>query len=177
MKNYIKISGILALVIGIAGFVFFTEKKSTYEIFRKTYTTKGKIGKVLNVDQGHCYRVAVWGIDEEMGLQRWGKLTAKLLITDPSGAVVCERPFNASASPSQESGGIKRAQNGAEFLYRATGPGVIRIALFFEEGYSLELKIFKDIGDAAHLLPSLFVILCITGIVLFLKGRTHENIA
>jgi hypothetical protein len=164
--------GMAVMLVAIVGFVFFSENKSDYVVLDETYGNCGEISRELAVRKGQSYRISVWGIDEETGLQQWGNLKAALLVADSKGEVLCRKSFNASASSSQESGGVRRAQNGTECVHKAQSAEKLMITILFEEGDKVSLQVHENLGDLENMLPGLFLIFGLGGLVLFLKGRS-----
>lgn len=163
--------GIVLMIVGVAGFIGGTESKSDYEIVSKSGSTKSAIDESVQTEAGHSYQISAWGCAEETGLQKWASMSGELVVTGADGKQLYRKAFSASASSSEETGGVRRAQNGTEFRYQAEADGKIQITGKLTEGDSLEVKVYEDLSEASNLLPGLSIILGIAGLVLFLRSR------
>jgi hypothetical protein len=157
------------VLIAVVGFIGATQGRNEHRILDEDYTRPGRYEELLPVLAGHGYRIAAWGLDEETGLQRWATVEATVTVLDSAGQVVFEEAFNATASA--ETGGVRRAQNGAEYLHEAEEDGELTLRVDLVEGDHVDLEVFADMDVITNLLPGLCVLLLLLGAVLILKAR------
>ena len=163
--------GILFILAGTIGFIAATQYKNTSEVFKKRVSLTGTHTLSVPVAAGSTYVFFFWGVDEESGLQAWANMAFAATVSDSAGNVLFKKRTSASASSSEEKGGIRRAQNGFEYHYKGHTAEPLTITLSIEEGDYVDVAVYKDISDLANILPGLFIIAGIIGVVLYIKGR------
>ncbi|MCF7972346.1 MAG: hypothetical protein K9N55_00880 [Phycisphaerae bacterium] len=167
--------GIVVLSVGVVGFFVATQMKSKSQVFGERLSQVQARTLEIPVKAGSAYRFAFWGVDEEMGQQVWANLDFKATVTDSKGAVLFEKQTEASASSSEEKGGIKRAQNGFEYHHTAQTTESLAVALAVTQADYIDLEVYKDLPDWLNMAPGLSILLAIVGLVLFLRGRSAAS--
>ena len=164
-----KFLGIGVMVVAAVGFVLANMNRDEYLEASERFSSLGKHTKEIPVKAGQHYRIAVWGVDEETGLQAWASLSAKVTVTDSAEKVLHEKELVASES--KETGGIRRAQIGDEFgaVAERNDSWIVTVELI--EGDYVDLEVFRGLSDLGNVLPGLIVILFVVGLVVWLRNR------
>lgn len=163
--------GLALLALAVIGFVLSTEAKDRFLIQEERFSTTGQITVPVAVEAGTPYRLFLWAVDEEQGLQAWAGIEFAAKVLDSQGGVVAERKTSANASSAQETGGIRRAQNGFEFALLPEQSGEMQVIIDFVEGDTLDLEVYRGLSDLQNLLPGLYILSALAGLVLVLKAR------
>lgn len=163
--------GIALMLLAAAGFLFSTQAKSRYQIFGERFAAAGTHTASFAVEPAHSYRIFIWAVDEALGLQEWADMQLQATLTSPSSGLLETESAAASASSGQESGGKRRAQDGFEWLVEAAVAESWNLHLDLREGDYVDVEVYRDLSDLRNLLPGLYVLCFLGGIVLFLRGR------
>ena len=167
MKKQISMA---CVALGIVGFFGATQLKTKASVYKERLTQADATVSVP-VEAGSNYTFFFWGVDEEMGLQAWANLDLTGIVTDAQGTTLFTRQVTASASSSEEEGGVKRAQNGFEYHHKAETSETLTATIKAPQADYVDLEIYKDLPEWLNLAPGLSIILAIVGLVLFLKAR------
>jgi hypothetical protein len=167
MKRVKLIVGILFLILGVAGFIGGTEKKSKNIIQGASGTDAILLD--VQVEPPHVYRVSFWIVAEKGESQPgFASATADLQVR-LGDETLTSRTLTATASEAR--GGIKRAANGFETEVTPKAPGTLRVQGALREGDKWTLDIYRDLDTSTNLAPGLFILLAIVGLVLVLRAR------
>ncbi len=168
-KLYLSIS-ISLVIISILGFIFTTENKSSLIIFEKSGSAESfefDINLTTNTD----YVFAFWVIDEEGGFQ-WASVSAYSEIEINDSIVYAK---SIEFSESDETAGLKRAQNGFNFNYHSESRGIAKFRGTMHEGDQWQIEVYEDLSEVENMKPGLFIILLIVALFLFMKVRRIEK--
>lgn len=167
--------GLLLLIVGIAGFFYFSSAKSNYRIFEQRFT-QNKTHKVdLEAKENDSYTMFFWAVDEETGLQQWAEIQLIISVKTQSGELIKREERIATASDSEETGGIKRAQNGLDFTYQSESNQTILIEADLQSGDYVDIEIYENLPEGLNLYPGLSLILGLIGLVVYLRGRRVKS--
>ncbi|MCG6186214.1 hypothetical protein [Maribellus maritimus] len=166
MKKNIALFLILA---GIIGFVWSQNQKKKYCILEERISNHNPVIRKINAQTGNEYLFSFWGNDEETGLQQWAEMQLEYRIETQSGMLVEEKAI--SASESEEKGGIRRAGNGDDVQYTAHRSEDIIINASLSEGDYFDIEVYENLPEKIYWFPVLFIVVFITGLILFLKAR------
>lgn len=163
--------GIVMLIAGVVGFLVATQAKSSSKVFGERYSQTGVHTLEIPVEAGSAYIFAFWGVDEETGLQTWGDLDFTATVTDASGVELFKKQKIATASSADETGGIKRAQNGCEYHHVAQSTESLTAVVTATAADYVDVEVYRNLPDWLNMAPGLGILLAIVGLVLFLRGR------
>jgi hypothetical protein len=166
--------GMAVLIAGVAGFFVFTQMKSKAQVFEERLPQAAGRTLEIPVAAGSDYTFAFWGVDEEMGQQVWANLDFGATVTDSRGNSLFEKQIQASASSSEEKGGVKRAQNGFEYHHFAQTTEPLTVVVTAKAADYVDVEVYKDLPDWLNMAPGLSILLAIVGLVLFLRGRSAK---
>lgn len=161
--------GMVLVVLGIVGFFAATQVKSLSRVHNERYSQTGTKTVSIPVESGSAYTFFFWGVDEETALQTWAGLDMKATVTDAGGATLFEEQVVASAS--EDTGGVRRAQNGFQYRHEAQASETLTVTIEAIEADYVDLEVFKDLPEWLNLAPGLSILLAIVGLVLFWKAR------
>ena len=168
-----KVVGIVMMVAAAVGFVLANMNRDEYSEASERFSSLGKHTKEIPVKAGEHYRIALWGVDEETGLQTWASLKTTVTVTDSAGKVLHEKELVATES--KETGGIRRAQIGDEFGALADRDDAWVVTVELTEGDHVDLEVFRGLSDLGNVLPGLIVILFVVGLVVWLRNRAEVD--
>ena len=166
--------GLLLLIVGVIGFFYFSSAKSNYRIFEQRFTQNKIHRATLEAKENNNYTLFFWAVDEETGLQQWAEIQLVVNIKTQSGELIKREERVATASESEETEGIKRAQHGFEFSYLAESDQTILIDIDLQSGDYADIEIYENLPEGLNLYPGLSIILGLIGLVLYLKGRAKN---
>jgi len=166
--------GLLLLIVGIVGFFYFTNAKSNYRIYEQRFT-QTKIHKVkLEAKENNSYTMFFWAVDEETGIQQWAEIQLIVSVKTQSGELIKREKRIATVSDSEETGGIKRAENGLDFTYQSKSDQTILIEADLQSGDYVDIEIYENLPEGLNLYPGLAIIFGLVGLVVYLKGRAKN---
>ena len=161
--------GLVLVVLGIVGFFAATQAKSLSRVHQERYSQTGTKTASIPVESGSAYTFFFWGVDEETALQTWAGLDMKATVTDSSGKTLFEEQVVATGS--EDTGGVKRAQNGSQYRHEAQASETLAVTIEAIEADYVDLEVFKNLPEWLNLAPGLSIILAIAGLVVFLRAR------
>lgn len=162
-----KLLGLTMLIGGIVMFVFFNQKNKQFLEFSKTGSTLSPINLEMPVEAGNDYLVKFWFSDEETGYH-WASALADFSIYFNEEQIHTKK---YSATSSDETGGVKRAQNTDEIRYTPSKSGKLIFKGELLEGDKWEVLVYKNMSDKENMAPPLALIVAIVGIVLVFRNR------
>lgn len=165
-KKLYKIVSISLIVISIIGFIATTESKSSYRIINETGTSK-KFDFTVNMATNMDYVFAFWVIDEEGGY-KWANVSAYAQVSIKDSILYSEV---IEFAESEETTGIKRAQEGFNFKYHSDKGQVANFKGTMAEGDQWQVEVYENMSELQNMKPGLFIILFIVALVFFLKAR------
>ena len=167
--------GLLLLIAGVAGFFYLTSAKSDYRIFEHRFT-QNKIHKVnFEAKENNNYTMFFWAVDEETGIQQWANIQLIVSVKTQSGELIKREKRIATVSDTEETGGVKRAQNGFDFSYQSESDQTILIEADLQSGDYVDIEIYENLPEGLNLYPGLSLILGLIGIVIYLKERAKKK--
>jgi hypothetical protein len=159
------------VVLGATGFVAATQAKSKNTVAHAEYKERGTHGLAVPVRRGQAYTVFAWGRDEELGFEP-ARLDASVRVIGADGRqVLLDKALVASAMQADETGGVKRAQHGAQHEGHADRDGVWLVQVELRAGDIVTVDVFRDLPTWLNLAPGLAVVLGLVGVVLFFKAQ------
>lgn len=169
--------GIVLVAVGIAAFVAANMAKDQNRVFSERFTDEAPHQLSVEVEAGSAYTLFFWGRDEETGMPtNWAGMELQLKVVDVDGQkVLLDKKLTASASSAEETGGVKRAQNGEELQYIAPKSGNLSVLVHLLSGDEVTVDVYKNLPTILNLAPGLAIILLVVGVVLFLKGRAKAQ--
>lgn len=166
--------GLAILIAGIIGFFYFSGKKSDYQILTKRFSLAKIHHLQMDVKADQNYLFSFWAVDEEGGFKnQWADVKAFVSLKSQANELIVEREIIASAS--EESGGLKRAQNGFEYNYYSEQNQTLKVEINLVSGDYANMEVYENIPDGISLYPGLSILFGLIGLVLFLKGRAAAN--
>ncbi len=161
-------AGIFTVMIALMVFLGGNFQKDQYRLHSQRYT-KGSHTIPFLVGTDATYKIAIWAVDEETGLQQWATMSCEGEIRDSSGKLV--DAGEAVATASDEKGGIRRAQNGFDLDVQSTKTEELVLTVHLLEGDYVDVEVLQDIPTLIHLLPGIGVLIGFAGAILITKGR------
>jgi hypothetical protein len=149
------------IVLAVIGFVGLTEHRKGYMVAGERLSG-GEMQVAL--DPATDYRVEIWGVDEELGME-WADLLAHVSLLNEKGAVIDAREIAASGS--DDSGGVKRAQAG--YSVDLSGIAKLRVKVAISKGDYVDVEVFKAMPVWVDLGPGLSILVAIAAFVLMLR--------
>lgn len=162
-----KMIGWAMLIGGIVFFVFLNQANKKYLEINATGSSMLPINVEWEVEAENEYLVKCWFLDEETGFE-WASMEAELRIEQNGKQVHAE---NYVASSSEDSGGVKRAQNTDEIRYIPAVSGVMSVNGRLIKGDKWEVEIYKNMSDKENLAPPFALLVAVIGLVLVLKSK------
>jgi len=161
---------IFFIILSVAGFIVSTQKKDKSAVMEERGSSK-EFKFNLKLESNHNYFFSFWVVDEETGF-RWAEVSsyAEIIIND---SIIHSKTIDFSES--EETGGIKRAQNGFDYNYKPNKSTEAVIKGVMYKGDYWEIKIYDNISEVENIKPGLFIILFIVSLFLFLKLRKSKN--
>ncbi len=165
-------TGIIIAVIGVIGFFAGTALKGENKLLEEKLSGSGLKTMPVAVDAGANYTIFFYGISER-GLSSPGfaNLDVSVAVKQENGASLFQKRIVASASNSEEKGGVKRAQNSAQYHGNADKTENWLIQVQIADGDEVSVEVYKDLGDFLNIMPGLSVLLLVAGVVFILKAR------
>ena len=161
---------VATIICSIVGFILANESKAFYlnqeiesSAEEKTYT--------FSIEANHDYLISFWALDEETSYE-WASMESHVVILF-EGEVLYEK--DVSKSSSDDDGGVKRAQDGFEYKLTPEKSGDLTIIVQMSEGDEWSIEIYKDLPENLNILPAMFIIIAIIGVVGFLKAKNMPN--
>lgn len=155
------------LIGGIVMFVVFNQKNKQYLESSDSGSSMKRIDLELNVGAGNDYLVKFWFLDEETGYE-WASASADFSVYFNDQQIHTKQ---YSASSSDDSGGVKRAQDTDEIRYTPTESGKLIMKGELTKGDKWEVNVYKNISDQENMAPPAALIVAIIGLVVALKKR------
>ena len=169
-KKKILLSIAIAIMLGgIIGFIASSEEKIDYKVLDKDGSKSEEV--TFAMESGHTYTMAFFAFDEEMGYE-WADLDVKVTVL-VNGEVIEEKTIQRSES--DESDGVKRAEDGFEVTYETISNKDMVIRIEMIEGDTWEIEIYEDLPSEDNMMPVFFITLGIGGLVMLLKVRNLEE--
>jgi len=164
-----KTIGLIMLIGGIIMFVMFNQKNKGYLEISDSGSSMKRIDLEMHAGAGNDYLVKFWFLDEETGYQ-WASASADFSIYFNDQQIHTKK---YSASSSDDSGGVKRAQDTDEIRYTPTDSGKLILKGELTKGDKWEVKIYKNMNDQENMAPPAALIVAVIGLVLALKKKKH----
>jgi hypothetical protein len=95
-------------------------------------------------------------------------------LLDRKGSVLEEKHFTGTDSNSD--GGLKRATNGYDIRYNPEESGDVILKSALIRGDYVDIEVYENLPENTYWMPVLFIAICITGLVLFMKARASVNV-
>lgn len=164
-----KVIGLFMLLVGIVLFVIFNQKNKQYLELSESGSSLKPINIEMHADAGNDYLIKFWIMDEETGYE-WAGALADFSVFFNDQEIHSKQ---YSASSSDETGGVKRAQDTDEIRYTPTDSGSLIFKGKLELGDKWEVKVYKNISDKENMAPPAALIVAIIGLVLAIKKEKH----
>lgn len=162
-----KIIGYIMLIGGIVMFVVFNQKNKQYLELSDSGSSMKQIDLEMYAGAGNDYMVKFWFTDEETGYE-WASASADFSVYFNDQQIHTKK---YSASSSDESGGVKRAQDTDEIRYTPSESGKLSMKGELTKGDKWEVQVYKNMGDEENMAPPAALIVAIIGLVLVLKKK------
>lgn len=168
-KKTYRIISLSLIVISIIGFIATTENKSSHIILEKRGSSKSfefDIKMASNMD----YIFTFWVIDEEGGYQ-WANVSAYAEVILKDTILYSEV---IEFAESDESTGIKRAQEGFNYNYHSIKQEVAKFKGTLAKGDQWQVEVYENMTELDNMKPGLFIIVFIVSLFFFLKARNMK---
>ena len=170
-----KSAGLVLVILGVVGFFAANVVKSDTAVLEKRITRSGATHLDLPVEKGQRYTVFVWARDEETGFAP-ASLDASYRIVDARSAkVLSEKVLTASAHSSDETGGIKRAQQGGQYIGGAQDNGHWKVDIELTRGDEVTVDVYRNLPDWLNMGPGLSILVALLGGVFLIKARAASS--
>jgi hypothetical protein len=165
--------GILLMLIGLVGFVYFTAQKNETKIYEKKYRSEGSRTDSVFLSNNAEYIISFWAIDEEpAGFNEWPHMEARIKLFTKSEKLFTKKIVSTDT---KDVGGMRRAQDYTDFSYHPKLSEMLYLKSELTAGDECEIIIYSELSESMNIKPGLFVIVLVTGIFVFLKYRAKLN--
>ncbi len=165
-----KIIIVSVMILSIIGFVMSTEHKKTMRIINERGSSKNfefTIDLATNTD----YVFSFWAIDEEGGFH-WATVSAYAEVIIGDSTVYLK---TVNQSESDDSGGLKRAQNGFNFNYHCDKAVKAVFKGKLTQGDQWQVEVYEGLTQEKNMKPGLFIILFLASLFVFFKVKARKN--
>lgn len=164
--------GIVLLTIGIIGFFYFNSAKKNYLIYGERYSLEKLHQFDIELKKNNNYTFFFWAVDEETGIQTWADMQMFARLVSAEGQLIEQKETLATAS--EETGGVRRAQNGFNIKYFADIDQKVIVEIDLKSGDYTDIEVFENLPEGIDIYPGISLILGLFGLVLFLRGRASK---
>lgn len=169
-----KIIGIVFLIAGLIGFLYFTSQKSEKKIFENGISNPGKT--VLNIDlkKDQAYVIGFWRVDEKIPEElKNTSFEALLSIKNNLEQVLfTQKLANTSEVKISEE---KSSHHGLKYLHSPKNDETIEIEVEIDKGDYIIVKVHKSPNSKSDVLSWIFIILTLTGLIVFIRNRKNDK--
>ena len=162
-----KIIGLVMLIGGIIMFVVYNQRNKQYLELSDSGSSLKPIEMEMPAEAGTDYLVKFWFLDEETGYE-WASASADFSIYFNDQQIHTKK---YSASSSDDSGGVKRAQDTDEIRYTPAVAGKLTFKGKLTQGDKWDVEVYKNMSDSEDMAPPAALIVAVVGLVLVLKKK------
>jgi|GEM_PF-3816927 len=167
MKN--KYIGIVLIVFSILAYFYVSEKKSAYLVLKEHFTEKKQHFIYPELLEGNNYFMFFGAGAKQNKNTQTTEVNVLISIHEQNGDLIAQDEINAISN--LKSGGLKQTENSFDFSYTAQKNTRLSIEITFLKGDYTHVEIYKNLPKYINLIPGLFIITGLFGLIIFVKGR------